>query len=261
MTIQYELKDKVAWIYLDDPKSLNAFDETSVEELKKAFSQAMNDDPLVMVITGKGKAFSAGGNVKLMKEAVDSDNPGKYMESVVPKLGEIVKTMYEFPFLTVAAINGACAGAGLGLALHCDFRVAKESAIFTPGFIKLAGTPDTGTTYALPKILGYARALEFLLLSPVWKANKALEEGLIHQVYSDEEYEKKLEEFIQELRKLPKYAARQTKFLLKKSFENNLDKHMDLEKESMINASKNPDHVEGVNAFVEKREPHFPSTK
>ncbi len=261
MTIHYELKDNIAWIYLDDPTSLNAFDKESVGELKNALLQAKNDDPSVLVITGKGKAFSAGGNVKLMKEAIDSENPAKYMESVVPPLGEIVQLIYDLPFITVAAINGACAGAGLGLALHCDFRVAKESAVITPGFIKLAGTPDTGTSYALPRIIGYSKAIDFLLFSPAWKANKALEEGLLHRVFPDEQFEEKLNEFLETLIKLPKYASRQTKLLLRKAFTNTLKEHMELEKNSMITAAKDPDHAEGVNAFVEKRHADFPSTK
>ena len=261
MLIEYEKIGNVAWIRMVSPQTMNAFDGEMVHEFQKALEQAKNDDPLVLVLTGKERAFSVGGNIKLMKKGVDEGNSAQYMDSVLPHINKAIEFFYSLPFLTVAAINGACAGAGLALALHCDFRIAKKSAVFAPGFLKLAGVPDSGTTYAASRIMGYSKALEFLLFSPVIDANKAKEMGLVHRVFSDEEFEQKTTEFVKELASLPKFASRETKRLLREALENPLSTHLEEERKSMTAAAQLPDHKEGVYAFLEKRSPSFPSTK
>ena len=261
MAIEYEKTGNIAWIKMTSPQTMNAFDGEMVQEFQRALEQAKSDDPLVLVLTGRERAFSVGGNIKLMKRGVDEGNSAQYMDSVLPHINKAIEFFYSLPFLTVASINGACAGAGLGLALHCDFRIAKKSAVFAPGFLKLAGVPDSGTTYAAIRLLGYSKALEFLLFSPIIDASKAKKIGLVHRVFPDDEFDEKSREFIEELAHLPKYASRETKRLLREALENPLSKHLEEERKSMTTAAQLPDHKEGVYAFLEKRPPVFPSTR
>src|SRR5437899_7554239 len=179
----YETKDRVATLTLNRPDRLNALGGTLREDLTAGLTRAIDDpDVRVIVITGAGKGFCAGGDVKAMQDANQAGRARPLMERVAPSRDRTVLLMRDSPKPLIAAVNGAAAGAGMNLALACDIRLASSAARFSQAFVKRGLHPDWGGTYFLPRIIGMAKACELIFTGDLVDAAEALRLGLVSEV-------------------------------------------------------------------------------
>ncbi|MDG5473042.1 enoyl-CoA hydratase-related protein [Jeotgalibacillus sp. ET6] len=251
-TIFYEENHGVATITLNRKDKLNAFTEGMHQELMIALKKAAQEPTVrCLVITGSGKAFSAGEDLDGVTEELDH--------------GEVIRTRYMPVMLqiaslnkpVVAAINGAAAGSGLSLALACDFRLMHEKAKLVQAFIHVGLIPDSANLFYLPKLIGHAKAMELAVFGEKITAQEAKESGLVTRVVNDENWEKEVAQFAAMLAQKPTVAVGLIKRLLQKSWGENLQSYLLEESYSQRIAGKSPDHMEGLAAFKEKRTPDF----
>src|SRR5687768_1226648 len=183
----YETKDHVATLTLNRPERLNALGGTLREDLTGGLTRAI-DDPQVraIVITGAGKGFCAGGDVKAMQEANAAGRARPLADRVAPSRDRTVLLMRESPKPLIAAVNGAAAGAGMNLALACDIRLASSAARFSQAFVRRGLHPDWGGTYFLPRIVGMAKACEMIFTGQIIEAEEALRLGVVSAVHPPE---------------------------------------------------------------------------
>src|SRR5215510_5790181 len=184
----YETKDHVATLTLNRPERLNALGGTLRDDLPAALTRAIDDpDVRVIVITGAGKGFCAGGDVKAMQDANVAGRTRPLIERVAPSRDRTVLLMRDSPKPLIAAVNGAAAGAGMNLALACDIRLASTAARFAQAFVRRGLHPDWGGTYFLPRVVGVAKAAELIWTGETIEATEALRLGIVSAVYAPED--------------------------------------------------------------------------
>ncbi|MGB8001393.1 MAG: enoyl-CoA hydratase-related protein [Anaerobacillus sp.] len=251
-TIEYEVKDRVSWIRLNRPNKLNAFTSKMNEEVTTAVDKATNDQNVrCIVVTGNGRAFCSGQDLHGVEEGLDH---GEMLRSAY---NPMVKRIFSSNKPIIAAVNGVAAGAGMSLALACDFRLAHENASFIEAFVHVGLVPDSGSTYFLPRLLGHAKALELAMLGDKVSAPHAKELGLVSEVFSKEQWEQGVTQFAHRLASLPPKATALIKESFTKSWECNLDEVLEIEARAQSEAGRTNDHIEGIQAFTEKRKPVF----
>lgn len=254
-SIKYEVLHQVAHITLNRPKAFNSFNREMALAFQDALKKAEKSDQVrAILLTGSGKAFCAGQD---LKEVLDKDkNPGfeKILEEGYNPIIKLIRSIKK-PF--VAAVNGVAAGAGANIALACDIVIASEHASFIQAFSKIGLVPDSGGTFFLPRLIGFQKASALMMLGDKVDAQEAERIGMIFKYFPAEEFEEKSIALAEKMAKMPTKALGQTKELLNQSFENNLDQQLDLEGKHQIEAAQSKDYNEGVNAFVEKRKPEF----
>ena len=257
-TIEVTVKDGVCTITMQRAEVLNAFNNLLTTELAKALNDASRDKNVrVVIITGSGRAFSSGQDLADLKE--------KYVPGHEPHLGEdlkkrydpIVKRIHTMEKPVIASVNGVAAGAGCSLALACDMRIASEHASFIEVFVNVGLIPDSGSTWTLPRLVGFGRAMELCLTGRPVKADEALSIGLVNQVVPADELEEATNKIATRLASLPAKAISLTKRLLNQSFENDFNEQLTQEAYAQETAGRTHDHFEGVVAFIEKRKPNF----
>ena len=255
-TVLYEKAAGVANIALNRPNKLNAFDATMHEELYDALGEAAGDEEVrCIVLRGEGRGFSAGADLAEIIENADGDpDLGEYLRRTYSRL---VKRMVETPKPMIAALHGPVYGAGMGLALACDLRVAAESAKFSVAFIKIGLMPDAGVTYFLPRVVGLGRAMEMSMLGDAVDADEALGMGLVNKITADDSLVEEAQAFAERLAVLPTAALGKMKTALHASFEADLETALEREATGQTFCGYTQDHKEGVNAFFEKREAEF----
>lgn len=251
-TINYEKKEKVAWIYLNRPDKLNAFTEQMNKELLQALKMAEKDEEVrCLVITGNGRAFCSGQDLAGVSTEMDhAEVLRKGYNPMIQKLSSIEKPI-------IAAVNGVAAGAGMSLALACDFRVAHEKASFLEAFIHVGLVPDSGNLYYLPRLVGHAKAMELAVFGDKITAAEAKELGLVTKLLPLENWDEEVAAFAGKLANKPTKAIGLIKRYLQKSWSSNLDEMLEYEALAQRTAGKTADHLEGVQAFIEKRNPEF----
>src|SRR5437870_8760791 len=211
----YETKDRVATLTLNRPDRLNALGGTLREALTDGLTRAIDDpDVRVIVITGAGKGFCAGGDVKAMQDANAAGRARPLMEKVAPSRDRTVLLMRESPKPILAAVNGAAAGAGMNLALACDIRLAASTARFSQAFVKRGLHPDWGGTYFLPRVVGMARAAEMIFTGEVIDAAEALRLGIVSRVVAPAELMPTVGELARRIAAGPPVAIRLAKHSL-----------------------------------------------
>ncbi|MBX7220590.1 MAG: enoyl-CoA hydratase/isomerase family protein [Blastocatellia bacterium] len=184
--ILYEITNSIATITLNRPDKLNAFAGTMREELLMALRRGLADETVrVLILTGAGRAFCAGGDVAAMHATQQGEEREKFT-NWLNLGGEIVRTIQTAAKPVLAAVNGVAAGAGCNLALACDLRYASETAVFSQAFIKLGLHPDWGGSFLLPRLIGTARAAELMLTGEPLHAQTALQIGLVNRVVAPE---------------------------------------------------------------------------
>src|SRR5262245_3558983 len=184
----YEVKDGIATLTLNRPDRLNALGGSLREDLYDAVTRSAADPEVrVMVITGAGKGFCSGGDVKAMGEAKAGQRERPLIEKIAPGRDRTLLAMREAPQPIIAAVNGAAAGAGMNLALGCDIRIASTAARFTQAFVKRGLHPDWGGTYFLPRVVGTAKACEMIFTGDVIDAAEAERLGIVSRVVAPEE--------------------------------------------------------------------------
>ncbi|WP_027371569.1 enoyl-CoA hydratase/isomerase family protein [Desulfovermiculus halophilus] len=241
-------------ITLDRPKEYNAINKTMTRELEQVLNQAAKDDRVrVLVLTGSGPAFCAGGDLAWLMEA--DDQPKK--REIVDLAGGLIEKLWHFEKPVLAGVNGVAAGAGTALVLACDMSIAAESARFAPNFVNIAAVPDSAASWLLPRVVGMHRAMELMLSGRTLSASQAYELGLFTSVVPDTEFQDQVREMAGRLAGGPQGAIRSIKALLKASADNDLSRHLEEEAVRQVRAWSDPDFAEGVQAFVHKRTPRF----
>jgi len=257
-TVRTENRRGVQWIRLNRPDKLNAFNEQMGEDLTEALKEGeKSPGARCLVITGEGRAFSVGEDLSTNKELYDSGKSLLLGEVLRRKYNPIVSRIRKMDKPVIAAINGVTAGAGLGLALACDLRAASEKASFHEAFIKVGLAPDSGTSFWLTRILGLGRAMEVAMLGEPIPAGMALNLGLVNWVFPDAEFVAEVTRIAERLAAGPTRALALTKRALNRAIVVDMDSALEYEAYLQEIAGKSKDHVEGVKAFFEKREPGF----
>lgn len=250
------IESGVALVTLNRPEVLNAMDTEVHERLRSLFEGFASDKQVrAAVITGAGRAFSAGGDISGMRHYAKSAESWKELVYgyLHPALRAIV--MLEKP--VIAMVNGIAAGAGFNLALACDIVVVAEEANSRQAFIKLGTTPDWGGAYFLPRLIGPARARELLFTNRVLSARDAERIGLVNKVLPRDQLETTVMAMARDLAEGPTKALGLTKMLIKRSMESDFSSVLEAEAQAAGQCIESRDYREGTTAFAEKRQPRF----
>jgi len=254
----YEVKDGIAQLTLNRPERLNALGGSLRDDLLDAIARASADsDVRVMIITGAGRGFCSGGDVKAMNEARERGREGQLVDKYAPSRDRTLLAMRDAPQPIIAAVNGPAAGAGMNLALGCDMRVASTAASFSQAFVKRGLHPDWGGTYFLPRAVGMAKACELIFTGDVVDAQEALRLGLVSRVVAPEELLPVTRELAKKIAAGPPVAIRLAKRALYHNLETDLRAGLEFETFAQNVCRETEDAAEGIRAFVEKRAPHF----
>ena len=255
-TVLYEEDGGVATISLNRPEKLNAFDATMHGELYSALDGAAADEEVrCIVLRGEGRGFSAGADLaEVVREADGDPDLGEYLRNTYSRL---VKRMVSIEKPIVASLHGPVYGAGVGIALACDLRIAAESAKFSVAFIKIGLMPDAGVTFFLPRVVGLGRAMQMSMLGDAVEAEEACRIGLVNKVVPDETLVEETRKLAGQLAAMPTMALGRIKHSLYASFETDLERALENEAEGQTFCGYTQDHKEGVTAFFDKRAPEF----
>ncbi len=257
-TIQVEMRGTVCVITLNRPQSLNALTLEVGQEFKAGVAEARRQSARAIVLTGAGRSFCAGGDLKEMRKiAEQKGRVDAFFDEPLRVLNECVMLIRQMPAPFIAAVNGAASGGGCNLALACDLVVAGESARFNQAFVRIGLVPDCGGTFILPRLIGWRRATELLMTGDVVTAQQALEMGMINAVVLDTELMAHAIALAEKLASGPTVALGKIKALLEASANNDYEAQLELERTTQIEAGQTKDFREGVAAFIEKRAPKF----
>lgn len=250
-----EMDHGVLQLTLSSPKTRNSMHQHMVKDLNKAMEYInRREDVGAMVVTGEGKAFSSGGDLREMFEReMNMDEAYEMVKSYYP----FIEALTNMPFPVIAAVNGAAIGAGFNLALACDLIYASTEAIFSQAFVLVGLTPDMGGTYYLPRIVGLHRAKELIYSGRQLSAQEALEMGIVSKVL---EPEKLLPETLATAARLalgPRIALKLAKNMLNQSYKRDLQGALEVEALCQAACFQTQDQKEGAAAFLEKRKPEF----
>lgn len=256
-TVDVEVVEEgeIALVGFNRPQALNALNSQFAEDLGKAVDQ-LNDEEKIraVIVTGKGRAFCAGGDLAEFKAAAD---PKQFLHELAGSVHKSVLKMRGMNAPWVAAINGPCFGVGLSLACCCDLRIASTEATFSVGFTGVGLTPDSSLLYYLPKIVGLAKAAEMALLNTALSAEKALKIDLVSKVVEPEKLAEESFGIAKKLASMPTLALGMDKKMLDASFTETLEQHLNLELECLSESAGTADFQEGGAAFLERRKPDF----
>jgi 2-(1,2-epoxy-1,2-dihydrophenyl)acetyl-CoA isomerase len=254
----YEVKDGIATLTLNRPERLNALGDTLREDLQDAVTRASADPEVrVMIVTGAGRGFCSGGDVKAMNERRESRAERPLTDKVAPGRDQTVQALRDAPKPVIAAVNGAAAGAGMNLALCCDMRLASTAAKFAQAFVRRGLHPDWGGTYFLPRIVGTAKACELIFTGEVIDAQEALRLGIVSAVHEPEELMPAALALARKIADGPPVAIRLAKRAIYHNAECDLRQALEFETFAQNICYETEDAAEGIRAFVDKRPPSF----
>ena len=257
-TVTYELNENVATVTMNRPDALNALSLQLTVDLGAAFRQAIADNARAIILTGYGRAFCSGGDLREMKSMWEREGRIEaFLEDPLGALHDVIRLIRETPIPFVAAVNGVCAGAGVNFALACDIVIAAEDASFREAFVRIGLSPDCGGTFLLPRAVGDKIAAELFMTGDAVSAERALQIGMINKVVAAAELGVEAAKFAAKLAAGPTGSIGRIKRMLNASFSNDLTAQLALEHECQIESGKSDDFREGVAAFFEKRAPNF----
>ncbi|HEO1765152.1 MULTISPECIES: 2-(1,2-epoxy-1,2-dihydrophenyl)acetyl-CoA isomerase PaaG [Acinetobacter calcoaceticus/baumannii complex] len=252
-----EEKNSVGYLTFNRPKALNSFNVDMHREVAEVLSQwTKNPDVRCVVISGEGRGFCAGQDLgdRVVDPNAEAPDLGYSIETYYNPL---IKTIVNMPKPVICAVNGVAAGAGANIALACDLVIAAKSANFVQAFCRLGLVPDSAGTWFLPRAVGHARAMGLALLGDKLPAETAKEWGMIWDVVEDAELKTKVTELAERLAKQPTFGLSLIKKAIHQSSNNTFDEQMLLERDLQRIAGRSEDYREGVQAFMNKREPNF----
>jgi 2-(1,2-epoxy-1,2-dihydrophenyl)acetyl-CoA isomerase len=251
-TLRYEVKEGVATVTLNRPDAYNALNLALGRDLFHASLEADEDRRVrAIVITGAGKAFCAGGDVKDFAD--NPDRIGILIKELTTYLHGAISRLARAPKPVVMAVNGVAAGGGMSLALAGDLVVATESARFTMAYSKIAASPDGSSSYFLPRMIGLRRALELHYTNRVLTAREAMDWGLVNRVHPDAEFPGAVTALARELAQGPTLAFGRAKALFHQSTQESLETQMELEAQAIAQSGHTEDFRDGVVAFARKQ--------
>jgi len=247
----------VVTIKLDRPEKLNAFIGHMRRDLAEALEHAGSDrDVRVVVITGAGRAFCAGGDVAFMAELMQRGDSEEFAR-ILGAGRRVITTIRQMTKPVVAAVNGPAAGAGCNLAFACDMRIASTTASFNQSFLKIGLHPDWGGSYFLPRLVSPAKACEMFFLGETIGADEALSLGIVNQVVAPEQLQEATLKLVERLCAAPPMALAAAKQAIYASEASSLEEMLRYETEVQLRCFQSDDCHEGIRAFLEKREPNF----
>ena len=257
-TIKYELQENVAIITFNRPEALNALSLQLTKDLFSAVKQAIDEKARAVVLTGEGRAFCSGGDLREMQLMWQKEGRIEaFMEEPLKALHDVILLIRETPVPFVAAVQGVCAGAGTNFALACDIVFAAQNATFNEAFVRIGLSPDCGGSFFLPRAIGEKLAAELFMTGETVSAERAAQFGMINRVVSAENLMTEALLMARKLALAPTASIGRIKQMLNASFANNLADQLDLEHRLQIESGKGSDFKEGVQAFFEKRPPNF----
>ncbi len=256
MTILISNEKNIRIISLNRPEKLNAITLEMATELNKAIQDAANDSTVkCLVITGEGRAFSSGGDVDEMGEYLPK--AGDLFYKLTEQIHDSFSTLLTMPKPVVNSLNGIIAGGALGIALAGDYRIANKSTKLLSAHFKRGFVPAGGATYILPRLIGLAKTQTLFFGGKTLNSNEMLEWGLVHEVVEDEYLNENTMKMAHELANGPTSAIAETKKLLIDSDTLSLKQELERERDKNRDSGNSGDAVEGIKAFIEKREPNF----
>jgi enoyl-CoA hydratase/carnithine racemase len=244
-TLWVDRKPHACILYLNRPEVLNALSNEMREELMHFLQQAAEDkDVRVLIVSGKGRAFSAGADLNLFKKRFETYREQGQMDGAFRKL--LPTAITSFPKPIIAAVNGPAVGFGATMPLICDIRIASTQATFSYAFLRLGVTPEFGSSYALPRLIGHGKAAELIYTARTIDAQEALQIGLVNQVTSPEELLPKAEEMAKEISRMPPNAVQWAKKMLRSGWDTGMDQVLEYETVLLQQAMQTQEHYDAV---------------
>ena len=248
--------ENILGVALNRPEAYNALNLDMMKMLGETLASAAVDDAIKgVLLTGKGKAFCSGGDLKWISQ--QSEDAGSVLYRLAPQFHVAITEIRRMGKPVVAAINGIAAGGGFSLALACDFRVMGQSASLRQAYTSSGLSMDGGGSFALPRLVGLARAMEIMAFDEPISSVQALEWGLVTKVVADDEVQNKALLMLEKLSKTAFHSFAWSKKLMTVSFNNTLETQLELERQGISACAGHPEGQEGIKAFVEKRKPSF----
>jgi 2-(1,2-epoxy-1,2-dihydrophenyl)acetyl-CoA isomerase len=256
--VEYAMNGTVATVAMNRPDALNALSQGLTTDLSAAFRRAIGDGARAIVLTGRGRAFCSGGDLREMQSMWQREGRIEaFLEEPLGELHRVIRLIRETPIPFIAAVNGVCAGAGVNFALACDMVIATDDATFREAFVRIGLSPDCGGTFFLPRAVGDKIAAELFMTGDSVSAERALRIGMINRVVQPHLLESEAAALAAKLAAGPTGSIGRIKRMLNASFSNDLEAQLALEHECQIESGKSDDFREGVAAFFEKRPAEF----
>lgn len=257
-TVLYSIADNVGTIQMNRPDALNALSLQLSLDLRAAIEQAVDDEARVVILTGSGRAFCSGGDLREMKAMGEKEgNIEAFLDSPLKALHDVILLIRETPIPFIAAVNGVCAGAGTNFALACDLVIAAEDASFNEAFVRIGLSPDCGGTFFLPRAIGEKLAAEMFMTGESVSAERAAQFGMINRVVPADSLMTEALLLAGKLAKGPTGSFGRIKRMINASYSHDLRQQLDLEAQCQLESGRADDFKEGVAAFFEKRLPNF----
>jgi 2-(1,2-epoxy-1,2-dihydrophenyl)acetyl-CoA isomerase len=256
--VKYELNENVAVITFNRPEALNALSLQLSKDLLSAIEKAIEEKARCIVLTGEGRAFCSGGDLREMQSMWQMEGRIEaFLEEPLKALHDVIILIRETPIPFLAAINGVCAGAGTNFALACDLIIATQEASFNEAFVRIGLSPDCGGSFLLPRAVGSKLAAEMFMLGETISAERAIEIGMINRIVPTEFFVHETKTLALKLAMAPTGSIGRIKEMLNATFSNDLRKQLELEHKLQIESGRSSDFKEGVSAFFDKRPPNF----
>ena len=255
-----ELKKQSLWITLNRPEASNAYSSGMVKSLVEVLKLADFDKNVrVIIISGAGKNFCAGGDIKAMKgkDGMFAGDSNQLREAYQAGIQQIPLTISNLKTPIIAMVNGAAVGAGCDLAAMCDLRIVSDQATFAETFAKVGLVPGDGGAFFLTRLIGFGKAMEMFMTCKTFSADEALKMGLVNQVVLPNELKNKTEELVEQLTSLPPIALQMTKKAINNAYQGDLSSHLELMAAYQGITQRSSDHFKALDGMLEKRRPDF----
>jgi 2-(1,2-epoxy-1,2-dihydrophenyl)acetyl-CoA isomerase len=255
-----EKEKGVAFITLNRPERLNALDPEMATALHASFIDVATDlEVRCVVVCGEGDGFMAGGDLRFFEQSLNRLATGDHqpLSEIFNAVHGTIRTIHGLPKPIIASVHGAVAGFGVSLVAACDLAIAAKDTVFTMAYCHIGTSPDGGSTFTLPRMIGLKRSMELALLGDRFDADHAVSLGLINRVVPGDDLRAQTEQLAVRLAAGPTKAYAKTKMLLNTSLDADLDQQLDREQAAFLECATSDDFAEGVTAFLDKRRPRF----
>ena len=253
-TITFEQSGAVVRIVLNRPDAANGMNDTMTRELADAAARCDTAAVKVVVLTGAGRFFCAGGD---LKDFAAAPHRGRHLKGVADDLHRAISTFARMDAVVIAVVNGTAAGAGFSLAVSADLILAAQSASFTMAYTRVGLSPDGSATYFLPRLIGIAKTKELMLTNRVLSADEASRWGLVTEVVADDQLATRADQLAEQMASTSGGSNGGVKALLLSTFSRGLEEQMEAEGRLIAQRAETDDGREGVDAFLAKRKPGF----